>query len=674
MSSSNIPSKNEINDTVSFQNISKLIQSKRRLPFVNDKLSWVESSKCLQYLTTIDPDKIPSTRRELFMSFLVCSDISFEFEVVITDKKVHSILYNILPQCDFTTIITVFRAMFSQFLNDPTRYREEFLQFLEFLNKKHLLLNISMYYLETIAIDDPKLTECLNFLGLYLTTILSLTEYRPARLSILISELYFEMIRCQFTIVITQLLLQSDNSKARHNIIQQIINQKIDISNFLARTKLEDCKYVEDKLSQIIEESMDGDQDLKSKLDSIQNLTVDASELNLLQVLDVIVFLKEPDLTFKRIFIEHLLFGGNPFPFYKAVSRISAELHEFFIQHQSEVKEKPYLISFIMNKESFLESIMKVQLKVWIESGSKSKEDIESVFMLIPVLLEKLDEVLQAVYGTVPLDELPNIVNDFIKSIDYRKARDFQLVRMRRTQLDKWEKQMVEFDSILLNQVHDFVKNQRLIRLQKGVWVYSQNPTDTLLKVPKLYFTIISDNQSNLLVREFETKTETQPYVEGMKIVSRTATHIQPLQQSVTLVIPLNCISHFESKDVSVKSQLGNSSTKLVNLGQIVGYTKVKLLDKNRKRLLKVYLDTKEKKSIWLDGLQLLSPYDVKENLSADTKKQQNDLISLRKDVQMVNLHTRIDLDATVGLGDDDDDEFYDLDTLMNLPIHNYYE
>ncbi|SMN18196.1 similar to Saccharomyces cerevisiae YLL007C Putative protein of unknown function [Maudiozyma saulgeensis] len=673
MSSSITYTKNESNDTASLQNISKLIQSKRRLPFVNDKLSWVESSKCLKFLTDIDPDKVPASWRELFMSFLVCSDISFEFEVIITDEKVHSILYNILPQCDFTTLITVFRTMFSQFLKEPTRYREEYLQFLEFLNTKHLLLNISMYYLETIAIDDPKLTECLNFLDLYLTTILLLTNFKPDRLSILVAELYFEMIRCQFTVVITQLLLQSDNSDIRHKIIQKIINKKIEISNFLAETKLEDCKYVEERLAQVIEESMDGDQDLKRKLDSIQNLTINSSELNLLQVLDVIVFLKEPDLTFKRIFIEHLLFGGNPFPFYKAVSRISDELHQFFIQHQSELKEKPYLISFIMNKESFLESIMKVQLKVWIESGSKSADDMESVFMLIPVLLEKLDTVLQDVYGAVPLDELPEIVNNFIKSIDYRKARDFQLDRMRRTQLEKWKQQMVEFDSILINQVHDFVKNQRLIRFQKGVWVYSQNPTDASLKQPKLYFTIVSDNQANLLVREFETKTETQPCVEGMKIVSKTASHIQPLQQSVTLVIPLKSIAYFESRDVSVRSQTGNSSTKLVNLGQLVGYTKVKLLDKNKKRLLKVYLDTKEKKSIWLDGLQLLSPYDIKENLSADTKQQQNDLISLRKDVQMVNLHTKIALDATVGLGEDDD-EFYDLDTLLDLPLNNYYE
>ena len=667
------PTDLELGENVKFQNINKLIQSKRRLPFVNDKLSWVESSKCLQFLTDVDPEKVSPTWRETFISFLVCSDLSFEFEVVLVDKKVHAILYNILPQCDFATIMTVFRTLINQFLKEPKNYREEFLQFLEFLNQKHLLLNISMYYLETIAINDPKLTECLNFLSSYLGTILSLRDFNSDRLSILITELYLEMIRCRFTVVITQLLLQSDISNTRHSVIQQIVTQKIEVSIFLSEIKLENCKYVEDKLFKIIEESINGDEDLQKKLDSIGNLTIDPTELNLLQVLDVIVFLKEPDLTFKRIFIEHLLFGGSPFPFYKAVSRISYELHEFFIKHQNELKTKPYLISFIMNKESFLESLMKVQLKIWIESSSKSAEDMESVFMLLPVLLEKLDKVLQEVYGTVPLSDLPEIVNDFIKSLDYRKARDFQLFRIRKNQLEKWENQMREFDSILFNQVHDFVKNQRLVRFQKGVWVYSQNPTDTVMRIPKLYFTIVSDNQANLLVREFETKTDTEPFVEGMKIVCKMTIHSQPIPQTPTIVIPLKHIAYFESRDNNVKVQTGNSSTKLVNLGQIVSYTKVKLLDKNKKRLLKVYLDTKEKKTIWLDGLRLLSPHDIKEDISGETKRQQDDLISLRKDVQMVNLHTKVDLDST-SVGTEADDEFYDINTLLNLHVHTYYE
>lgn len=667
------PTDGELNENVKFQTINKLIQSKRRLPFVNDKLSWVESSKCLQFLTDVDPEKISPTWRETFMSFLVCSDLSFEFEVVLVDKKVHIILYNILPQCDFATIITVFKTLFNQFLKEPTHYREEFLQFLEFLNQKHLLLNISMYYLETIAINDPKLTECLNFLGSYLTTILSLRDFNQDRLSVLITELYLEMIRCQFTVVITQLLLQSDISNTRHSVIQQIVTQKIEVSIFLSQIKLENCKYVEDKLFKIIEESINGDEDLQKKLDSIGNLTIDPTELNLLQVLDVIVFLKEPDLTFKRIFIEHLLFGGSPFPFYKAVSRISYELHEFFIKHQNELKTKPYLISFIMNKESFLESIMKVQLKIWIESSSKSTDDMESVFMLLPVLLEKLDKVLQDVYGTVPLSDLPDIVNNFIKSLDYRKARDLQLLRIRKNQLAKWEHQMGEFDSILFKQVHDFVKNQRLVRFQKGVWVYSQNPTDTAMRIPKLYFTIVSDNQANLLVREFETKTDTEPFVEGMKIVCKMTMHSQPITQTPTIVIPLKHIKYFESRDNNVKVQPGNSSTKLVNLGQIVSYTKVKLLDKNKKRLLKVYLDTKEKKTTWLDGLRLLSPNDIKEDISVETKKQQDDLISLRKDVQMVNLHTKVNLNST-SVSSEADNEFYDINTLLNLQVHTYYE
>lgn len=664
--------KSDSSEVTDIKEVIRLIQSKKLLPFEYDKLSEGDSEKCESTLIKIDADNILPDCKDALVAFILCCDPRYLFEHTLVDKAFLRILKAIIPHCHFTAIVTAFRYIFNQFLKDMSEYKEQFLQFLEYLNDEHLLLKISMYYLETLAIDDPKMTDCLEFLELYLTTISTLKDYSAMRLSTLISELYFEMIRCKFTIVITQLLLQSDIDDARHAVIQAIVKHKLDISNFLAEITLGESPFMRDQLNATIEQSFDGDEDLKKKLDSIENLVIDPSEMNLLQVLDVVVFLKEPDLSFKRIFIEHLLFGGNPFPFYKAVSRISDELHEFFIVHQEELREKPYLISFIMNKESFLESIMKVQLKVWIESGASTKEDMESLFRLIPVILDELDTLLQRIYGAIPLDEIPDIVNNFIRSIDYRKGRGFQLDLLRESQLRKWDNQMVEFDSILSSQVQDFVKNQRLLQFQKGIWVYSQNPTDTINRTPRLYFTAVSDNQSTLLAREFEAKTEDDPIVEGMEIVYNSPTQAQSLQQSKTIVIPLKCIFFFESRDISVKSA-SSSSTRLINLGQNNGYTKVKLLDKSRKRLLKVYLDTEEKKSIWLDGLQLLSPLDKKDGLSTETKEQLQNLVSLRKDVQLVNLSTMVDLDANVDV-DNEDAEYYDLDTLISLPNHSYYE
>lgn len=654
------------------KDVIRIIQSKKRLPFEYDKLSWEDSKKCDSILTKVDVENIQPEWKEALVSFILCSDPYHLFEHTLVNKDFLHILKTIIPHCHFATIVAVFKSIFNQFLKEMSNYKGQFLQFLEYLNDRHLLLKISMYYLETLAIDDPKMTECLGFLELYLTAVSTLRDYSPTRLSTLISELYFEMIRCKFTIVVTQLLLQSDIDDNRHSLIQAIVSHKLEISNFLSEIILEESPFMRDKLNDTIEQSFDGDEDLKKKLDSIENLVIDPSEMSLLQVLDVVVFLKEPDLSFKRIFIEHLLFGGNPFPFYKAVSRISDELHEFFVIHQSEIKQKPYLISFIMNKESFLESIMKVQLKVWIESGASTKEDMESLFRLIPVILEELDSLLQRIYGTVPLDEIPDMVNNFIRSIDYRKGRGFQLDLMRESQLRKWDRQMIEFDSILFSQVQDFVKNQRLLQFQRGIWVYSQNPTDTITRTPRVYFTVVSDNQLNLLVKEFDSKTEEDPIVEGMEIVYNHPTPVQPLSHSATIVIPLKSILFFESRSVSLKSA-SSSTTRLISLGQNNGYTKVKLLDKNRKRLLKVYLDTDEKKSIWLDGLQLLSPLDKKEGLSSETKGQLQNLVALRKDVQLVNLTTRVDLDAHIGL-DSDDSEYYDLDTLISLPNHSYYE
>lgn len=664
-------SKNDNKDN--FQTINKLIQSKRRLPYVYDKLTWDESLQCFNFLTDIEPEKLTqSVWRDAFMSFMICSDPDFGFKFVLVNEKVHRILEHILPQCEFSPIITLFKTVFNQFLGAPKKYGASLLTFCEFLNDKHLLLNISMYYLETLLIDDPHLTECLNFLGLYLRCILSLKGSFPERLSTLIAKLYLEMIRSRFALVISQLLLQSENSEVRHSTIQQIVTQKIEISNFLADIKLKDCKYLEEQFVVTVEESVNGDEDLKHKLDNINKLAIDPVELNLLQVIDVIVFLKEPDLSFKRVFIEHLLFGGSPFPFYKTVSRISNEINNFFIKHQSELKSKPYLISFIMNKESFLNSIMRVQLRIWIESGAKTVKDMESIFELIPVLLEKLDLLLTDVYYSLPLEDLIRIVSNFIKSIDYKKARNFQLNKMRTEELDKWKAQMATFDSILLSQVHDFVRNQRLVRFQKGIWVYSQNPSDLSISCPKLYFTILSDNQANLLVREFESKTDEFPLVEGSRIVYKNPTPTQSLLLSTTIVIPLKSIAFFESRDVSTRSA-ASSSTQLIDLAQNKGYTKVKLLDMDKKRLLKVYLDTKEAKFIWLDGLKLISPHELNDSLSMETKEQLVDLISLRKDVQMVNLHTMEQLDPTVGL-DENDDEYYDLDTLISLPKHFHYE
>ena len=257
-------------------------------------------------------------------------------------------------------------------------------------------------------------------------------------------------------------------------------------------------------------------------------------------------------------------------------------------------------------------------------------------------------------------------------SMSYRFARTLQLDSIKKEQYRTWSSSIASFDTMLSGQVHDYVRHQRLLQLQKGTWVYAENPLNSEAGTPKVYFLIVSDNHASLLAREFETQTNDSPYLFDNKIL--TSPGCEALANGRTKVVVLKHITSFKSTGLTTPSRRTGNNV-YVKLDESNVYTEVELKDRNNKTVLKFYLDTEEGKYIWLDGLKLISP-SQHEDISEDTKDQIDTLFDLRKNVQMINLNVRQDiiLPPPEASNESEDEEFYDLETLKKVTQNFYFD
>lgn len=179
---------------------------------------------------------------------------------------------------------------------------------------------------------------------------------------------------------------------------------------------------------------------------------------------------------------------------------------------------------------------------------------------------------------------------------------------------------------------------------------------------------VLSANQVNLLVREFPAKTEMTPYVEENQIFGSTEKDSAAFER--TIAIPLHNITDFEVQELQMDNKIPDDA-RLVKVIRKDFYTGVNFLDKHGRVILKIYFDTKEDINVWLDGLKLISPFKIKQNLTSDTKDQMDTLISIRRNAQMSNLQIS---EGNEIADSTDDEDYYNPDTLKELTSSFYYE
>ncbi|SCU96839.1 LANO_0E14488g1_1 [Lachancea nothofagi CBS 11611] len=403
----------------------------------------------------------------------------------------------------------------------------------------------------------------------------------------------------------------------------------------------------------------------KEKYPSVNEGGKQISELSLTNAIDMITFSTDSNLSFRKKFLERLLFEDDAFPIIKGLSWLSDQLSECFNQYFTEKDVSVFIMQCFLNKDILIFSLVDKLMELWIESKAQSFDDFKSVLETFKVAFFQHDCFL----GAKEPDVGSCLVN--IRSLTYTDLRSLQLKQIRTTHYEKWEKQISQFDSMLSNQVLEYVRHQRLLQLQKGSWVYSENPLDRSVKQPKVYFVVLSDNQMNLLAREFRARSEENPTVHGNEIYNATDASAP---KSKTMVIPLRRVNKFQHWRVQSESKVPDNA-KLINILNKAVYTEIHLLDKEASVLLRFFLDTKEASYIWLDGLQLIvaAALGKKPALSDDMKSQIANLIDLRKNVQIIGLDDNADLDYD-DEGSEAEEQYYDLKTLQNLTVDFHYD
>ncbi|CEP62740.1 Lmo1p LALA0_S06e02718g [Lachancea lanzarotensis] len=389
------------------------------------------------------------------------------------------------------------------------------------------------------------------------------------------------------------------------------------------------------------------------------------SDLSLVNAIDLITFCKDSNLSFRKKYSERLLFEDDAFPIVKGLPWLSDQLAQCFHQFFAEDKSSVFIMQCFLNKDILIYSLVDKLMELWIESNAQDFADFGSVLETFEIAFFQHDNFL----GATEPDVGTCLVN--IRSLTYADLRSTQLKQLRNIHYKKWETQVSHFDSMLSNQVLEFVRHQRLLQLQKGAWVYSDNPLDRSVKQPRVYFIILSDNQMNLLAKEYRLRTESNPTVNGNEIVSAPDSSAS---KSKTLIIPLRRVHRFQHWRIQSESKVPENS-KLINILNKAVYTEIHLMDKEANVLLKFFVDTKEASYIWLDGLQLLvaAAQGKTPTLSDELKSQVASLIDLRKNVQIIGLDDKTDLTDNIE-GSSAEDQYYDLDILQSVTANFHYD
>lgn len=655
----------------SLENIKLLLNFKSGKPAKS--LTSAQSKTC--YRTLVDNQNLNETSNEyekLLANYILLCDEEYLCRTVISDFQFWNILCNNCQKLMPETLVSNLTKLFNVALKCQDSNKNEAIVSICHISKENpQLIGILLLILSQRPIQKSLFADTILCITLFLKCSLALCEISLSNAVEFVPAILILLFQYNFPASMSELFYIEEFQPL---ILEEFVPLKQRLINFLSSVNIDDysCSLRGDLLRAIKDNSV-----FQKGLEMEMG---DLPSINLLNAYDTFTFLNSANGSFKRLYTEQLLFGENDFPLYEAIFKLSDQFRRLF--NLSGKRENPYsdsecdlklqIATAVLNRQTCFYKTLELFLRFWIESLAKSQKDLISLLKLAIITLKYVCLSSSDLESAIQTKSLLKTQVFALDSMSYKFARTLQLDSIKKEQYRTWSSSIASFDTMLSGQVHDYVRHQRLLQLQKGTWVYAENPLDPEAGTPKVYFLIVSDNHASLLAREFETQTNDLPYLFDNKIL--TSPGSEALANGRTKVVVLKHITSFKSIELTTPSRRTGNNV-YIKLDETNVYTEVELKDRNDRTVLKFYLDTEEGKYIWLDGLKLISP-SQHEDISEDTKEQIDTLFDLRKNVQMINLnvHQDIIVPPPEPSDENEDEEFYDLETLKKVTQDFYFD
>jgi len=371
---------------------------------------------------------------------------------------------------------------------------------------------------------------------------------------------------------------------------------------------------------------------------------------SILLAMDLKIFLKDPNFTFKKRFHEELMMSehSRTFPLSLFIAKTSKMWIDIFEQRQ----KYPNVVNSILNWELMIYYTMNNCLILWQETKSQNNQlDIDKILRLLESNIDTFEEQLG---GNKSIEECLDITST--RSGD--DMRHNQATKISKDFTNKWNPRLTEFNQELTKEVAQLVSEQRVVQLLKGSWVFTESFGEALFSSrknaspsSKYYYIVLSPNRKWIYFKEYGEKPSTNPSIEELE---------QTGGIKLSDVQDLKSIKIGES--IGEKEKQKNSM--LISIKGTISYEKITILGANKTKLLSFYTDSEVNRFIWLDGLKMLKGI---KSLSEETQKQITSLIEIRRNTQSLSLESN-----DVGNEDDDDDyddddKFYNYDELSAL-------
>lgn len=373
----------------------------------------------------------------------------------------------------------------------------------------------------------------------------------------------------------------------------------------------------------------------------------------ILLAMDLKVFLKDANISFKKKFHEELIMSDHnrTFPLYLFITKCTELWLNIFHQKKRFARIQQHILSW----ELMIYYSMNNCLLLWQETKAQleNPEDIDGIIQLLESNVEYLESALAS---------NPNI-EECLEEFTARSTKDIrhtQFLETKSAHADLWRSRFNAFDSNLAQEVKDFVCEQRVMQLLKGSWVHTESHAERIFKNgsklltgKNYYFIILSPNRRCLYYKQFSDIATTKPSYEEMESQSI-------LLRDIT-----------ELKSMRIGSSVGEAdkakNSMLISVKGTISYEKIILLDKAGKQLLSFYTDSEDNKAVWLDGLKMLQGMSEGKHLSAETSLQLTSLQEIRRNTQLLVLEGKKFAAVAPDDEESDEDDYYDLLELTNV-------
>lgn len=382
---------------------------------------------------------------------------------------------------------------------------------------------------------------------------------------------------------------------------------------------------------------------------------------SILIAMNLKIFVKDPNFTFKKRFHEELMMSNHQrtFPISLFIEKCTYLWLDIF---QRRI-EYPLIYNSLLSWELMIYFSMNYCLILWQETKAQLENsfDVENILKLLVSNIGELELELHK------QDKSIEECLDIMTRKSAAEMRHTQVKQLNEAHANRWKSRFTEFDRELRKEVSDFVAEQRVIQLLKGTWVLTNDYGEHVSKSKesrrftgyKFYFISLSPNRQQIYYKEYVEKPSINPSYEDLE------------GQFIKLADISDLI--LTKSNENLEEEEKKRKKKLIFVKGTISYEKITITGANNRKLLEFYTDTEVKKYVWLDGIKILKGF--MNDLSNETLKQINSLFDVRRTTQLLALENKVIAKASLSETEDEaDDEYYDLTELLTVSDGFYYK